>query len=92
MVTQGVHLLADKGLAYSSRGYNNRNNHKEKVRYSYYTSWYTRSSHSRSEKEKSLQGETYRFHSKWNEAGASFNTDPSSDERQMRLNIVKCSN
>ncbi|GFU50664.1 THAP domain-containing protein 3 [Trichonephila clavipes] len=34
------------------------------------------------EKEKSLQGETYRRHSKWNEAGASFNTDPSSVERQ----------
>ncbi|GFT90857.1 hypothetical protein TNCV_336211 [Trichonephila clavipes] len=42
---------------------------------------------SRNEK-KSLQGETYRRHSRWNEAGASFNTDPSSDERQMRLNIV----
>ncbi|GFV95815.1 hypothetical protein TNCV_1728651 [Trichonephila clavipes] len=43
------------------------------------------------EKEKSLQGETYRRHSRWNEARASLNTDPSSDERQMRLNIVKCS-
>ncbi|GFU48987.1 hypothetical protein TNCV_2332841 [Trichonephila clavipes] len=46
----------------------------------------------RNEKEKSLEGETYRRHSRWKEAGASFNTDPSSDERQMRLNIVKCSN
>ncbi|GFW97607.1 hypothetical protein TNCV_684771 [Trichonephila clavipes] len=44
---------------------------------------------SRNEKEKSLQGETYRRHSRWNEAGTSFNTDPSSDERQMHL---KCSN
>ncbi|GFW39167.1 hypothetical protein TNCV_1831571 [Trichonephila clavipes] len=26
------------------------------------------------------------------EAGASFNTDPSSDERPMHLNVVKCSN
>ncbi|GFT09107.1 hypothetical protein TNCV_4105601 [Trichonephila clavipes] len=42
---------------------------------------------SRNEKEKSLQGDTYRRHSRWNEAGASLNTDPSSDERQMRLNI-----
>ncbi|GFX69468.1 hypothetical protein TNCV_380371 [Trichonephila clavipes] len=41
---------------------------------------------------KNLQGETYRRHSRWNEAGVSFNTDPSSDERQIRLNIVKCSN
>ncbi|GFX31265.1 hypothetical protein TNCV_2060841 [Trichonephila clavipes] len=32
-------------------------------------------------KRKSLQGKTYRRHSRWNEAGASFNTDPSSDER-----------
>ncbi|GFU20556.1 hypothetical protein TNCV_859571 [Trichonephila clavipes] len=47
---------------------------------------------SRNEKEKSLQGETYRRHSRCNEAGASFNTDPSSDERQMHLNIVKCRN
>ncbi|GFW96445.1 hypothetical protein TNCV_4357671 [Trichonephila clavipes] len=47
---------------------------------------------SRNEKEKSLQGETYRRHSRCNEAGASFNTDPSSDERQMHVNIVKCSN
>ncbi|GFX28602.1 hypothetical protein TNCV_3336621 [Trichonephila clavipes] len=47
---------------------------------------------SRNEKEKSLQGETYRRHSKCNEAGASFNTDLSSDERQMHLNAVKCSN
>ncbi|GFW79402.1 hypothetical protein TNCV_2478091 [Trichonephila clavipes] len=47
---------------------------------------------SRNEKEKSLQGETYRRHSRCNEAGASFNTDPSSDERQMHLNVVKCSN
>ncbi|GFX67378.1 putative RNA-directed DNA polymerase from transposon X-element [Trichonephila clavipes] len=47
---------------------------------------------SRNEKEKSLQGETYRCHSRCNEAGASFNTDPSSDERQMHLNVVKCSN
>ncbi|GFV06306.1 hypothetical protein TNCV_2229421 [Trichonephila clavipes] len=51
----------------------------------------SKSSIVRNEK-KSLQGETYRRHSRWNEAGASFNTDPSSDERQMRLNIVKCSN
>ncbi|GFT09987.1 uncharacterized protein TNCV_1114461 [Trichonephila clavipes] len=43
----------------------------------------------RNEKEKSLQGETYRRHSRCNEAGASFNTDLSSDERQMHLNIVK---
>ncbi|GFT32650.1 hypothetical protein TNCV_3145881 [Trichonephila clavipes] len=44
------------------------------------------------EKENSLQGETYRRHSRCNEAGASFNADPSSDERQMHLNVVKCSN
>ncbi|GFU96375.1 hypothetical protein TNCV_89511 [Trichonephila clavipes] len=43
------------------------------------------------EKERCLQ-ETYRRHSRCNEAGASFNTDPSSDERQMHLNVVKCSN
>ncbi|GFW20833.1 transposon Ty3-I Gag-Pol polyprotein [Trichonephila clavipes] len=48
--------------------------------------------YNRKEKEKSRQGETYRRRSRWNEAGVSFNTDPSSDERQMRLNIVKCSN
>ncbi|GFU32680.1 hypothetical protein TNCV_4709701 [Trichonephila clavipes] len=47
---------------------------------------------SRNKKKKSLQGETYSRHSKCNEAGASFNTDPSSDERQMHLNVVKCSN
>ncbi|GFX92659.1 hypothetical protein TNCV_4087641 [Trichonephila clavipes] len=47
---------------------------------------------SRNEEEKSLQGETYRRHSRWNEAGASFNAGPSSDERQMHLNVVKCSN
>ncbi|GFY33539.1 hypothetical protein TNCV_4538731 [Trichonephila clavipes] len=47
---------------------------------------------SRNEKEKSLQGETYRRHSRCNEAGASYNTDPSSDERQMHLNVVKRSN
>ncbi|GFW99448.1 hypothetical protein TNCV_3007501 [Trichonephila clavipes] len=40
-------------------------------------------------KRKSLQGNTYRRHSRWDETGASFNTDPSSDERQMHLNIVK---
>ncbi|GFV98164.1 hypothetical protein TNCV_4449211 [Trichonephila clavipes] len=38
------------------------------------------------------QGETYRRHSRCNEAGASFNTDPSSDDRQMHLNVVKRSN
>ncbi|GFT01051.1 hypothetical protein TNCV_4054501 [Trichonephila clavipes] len=50
------------------------------------------SQNARNEKEKSLQGETYRRHSRCNEAGASFNTDPRSDERQMHLNVVKCSN
>ncbi|GFS47341.1 uncharacterized protein TNCV_4862911 [Trichonephila clavipes] len=47
-----------------------------------------RHSSSRDEKEKSLQGETYRRHSRCNEAGTSFNTDPSSDERQMHLNVI----
>ncbi|GFV91452.1 hypothetical protein TNCV_2689151, partial [Trichonephila clavipes] len=32
-------------------------------------------------KRKELASKTYRRHSRWNEAGASFNTDPSSDER-----------
>ncbi|GFV92880.1 hypothetical protein TNCV_1692731 [Trichonephila clavipes] len=43
------------------------------------------------EKKKSLS-KTYRRHSRWNEAGASFNTDPSTDERQMHFNTVKCRN
>ncbi|GFU55448.1 hypothetical protein TNCV_1671201 [Trichonephila clavipes] len=38
--------------------------------------------------QKESASKTYRRHRRWNEAGASFNTDPSSDERQMRLNIV----
>ncbi|GFU81955.1 hypothetical protein TNCV_547801 [Trichonephila clavipes] len=44
------------------------------------------------ENERNSARETYRRHSWCNEAGASFNTDRSSDERQMHLNVVKCSN
>ncbi|GFV16550.1 hypothetical protein TNCV_4417391 [Trichonephila clavipes] len=40
---------------------------------------------SRNEKEESARKNLQR-HSRWDEAEASFNTDPSSDERQMRLN------
>ncbi|GFW76088.1 hypothetical protein TNCV_2057351 [Trichonephila clavipes] len=39
-------------------------------------------------KRKESASKIYRRHSRWNEAGTSFNTDPSSDERQMLLNIV----
>ncbi|GFW21284.1 hypothetical protein TNCV_3774951 [Trichonephila clavipes] len=46
----------------------------------------------RYEKEKESASSTCRRHSRWNEAGASLNTDPSSDERQRHLNIVKCRN
>ncbi|GFX14581.1 hypothetical protein TNCV_1986941 [Trichonephila clavipes] len=46
----------------------------------------------RNENERNSARETYRRHRWCNEAGASFNTDPSSDERQMHLNVVKCSN
>ncbi|GFW94346.1 hypothetical protein TNCV_1432811 [Trichonephila clavipes] len=47
---------------------------------------------SQDENERSLQGKLTDNTAGVNEAGASFNTDPSSDERQMHLNVVKCSN
>ncbi|GFU89692.1 hypothetical protein TNCV_2265821 [Trichonephila clavipes] len=46
----------------------------------------------RDENERSLQGRLTDDTAGVNEARARFITDPSSDERQMHLNVVKCSN
>ncbi|GFW53064.1 hypothetical protein TNCV_131291 [Trichonephila clavipes] len=50
----------------------------------FFRSWY--------EKEKESASSTFKRNSRWNEAGVSLNTDPSSDEKQRHLNIVKYRN